>query len=48
MKTSYWFLGVIAILMWNGMIARRDAELFRAYDQICAQQPHNPQCIYSK
>jgi hypothetical protein len=48
MKTSYWFLAVIGILMYNGMIARRDAEMFKAYDQVCAQQPHNPNCHYTK
>lgn len=48
MKTSYWFLAVIGILMYNGMIARRDAKMFKAYDQVCAQQPHNPNCGYAK
>ena len=48
MKTSYIFLAFIAILMYNGMIARRDAEMFKAYDQVCAQQPNNPKCIYAK
>jgi hypothetical protein len=48
MKTSYWFLGVIAILMWNGVLIKRDQELFKAYDQVCAEQPHHPNCRYAK
>jgi hypothetical protein len=49
MKTSYWFLGIIAILMWNGLIIKRDQELFKAYDKVCAElpQPH-PECRYAK
>jgi hypothetical protein len=49
MKTSYWFLAVIAILMWNGLIIKRDKELFETYDKVCAElpQPH-PDCRYSK
>jgi hypothetical protein len=48
MKTTYIFLAVIGILMYNGMLAKRDQELFKAYDRACAQQPHNPNCIYAK
>lgn len=49
MKTSYWFLAVIAVLMYNGILAKRDQELFKAYDKVCAElsQPH-PDCRYSK
>lgn len=49
MKTTYVFLAVIAIIMYNGMLAKRDAELFRAYDKVCAElpQPH-PDCRYAK
>ena len=49
MKTSYWFLAVIAILLYNGVLAKRDQELFKAYDKVCAElpQPH-PDCRYSK
>jgi hypothetical protein len=49
MKTTYIFFAAIAILMWNGMIARRDVELFKAYDKACAElpQPH-PNCKYAK
>jgi hypothetical protein len=45
---TYIFLGVIAVLMWNGMLIKRDQELMKAYDKACAQQPHNPNCIYAK
>lgn len=48
MKTTYIFLAFIAILMYNGMLAKRDQDLFKAYDRACAQQPHNPNCIYAK
>ena len=49
MKTSYWFLAVIAILMWNGMLAKRDQELFKAYDKVCAELTiPNPDCRYAK
>jgi hypothetical protein len=49
MKTSYWFLAIIGILMWNGMIIKRDQELFKAYDKVCAElsQSH-PHCHLSK
>ena len=38
MKTSYIYLGVIAILMWNGLIIKRDQELFKAYDACCTHK----------
>jgi hypothetical protein len=49
MKTSYIFLAFIAILMWNSMLIKRDRELFKAYDKVCAElpQPH-PNCRYAK
>ena len=49
MKTSYWFLAVIAILMWNGMLIKRDQQMFEAYDKACAELPTgHPDCIYAK
>lgn len=48
MKTTYIYLAFITILMYNGMLAKRDQDLFKAYDRACAQQPHNPNCIYAK
>lgn len=49
MKTSYIFLGVIAIIMYNGMLIKRDAKMFEAYDRACAQLPtSHPDCIYAK
>lgn len=48
MKITYIYLAFIAILMYNGMLAKRDQDLFKAYDRACAQQPHNPNCIYAK
>ena len=49
MKTSYWFLAVIPILMYNGFLIKRDQKLFEAYDKVCAElpQPH-PNCRYAK
>ena len=49
MKTYHWFFLVIAILMWNGMVIKRDQELFKAYDKACAEfpQPH-PNCRFAK
>jgi hypothetical protein len=43
------FFAFITILMWNGILIKRDKELFKAYDQACAAlpQPH-PDCRYSK
>ena len=38
MKTSYWFLAIIAILMWNGMMIKRDQEMFKAYDACCTHK----------
>lgn len=49
MKTSYWFLAVIAIIMYNGVLIRRDQQLFKAYDRACAELPTgHPDCRYSK
>lgn len=49
MKTSYIFLGVIAIIVYNGFLIKRDRQLIKAYDKVCAElsQPH-PDCRYSK
>lgn len=49
MKTSYIFLGVIAIIVYNGFLIKRDQQLIKAYDKVCAElsQPH-PDCRYSK
>lgn len=49
MKVSYIFLAFIGILMYNAALAQRDAELFKAYDTVCATLPLNhPDCRYSK
>jgi hypothetical protein len=48
MKTSYIYLGVIAILLWNGMLIKRDKELFNAYDKVCVELPQHPKCRYAK
>jgi hypothetical protein len=49
MKTTYVFLAVIAIIMYNGVLAKRDRELFKAYDKVCAElSQHHPNCKYSK
>ena len=49
MKTSYIFLGFIAILLWNGMLIKRDQEMFKAYDKACAQViKYTPECRYAK
>jgi len=49
MKTSYWFLAVIAILMWNGFLIKRDQKMFEAYDRACAELPTgHPDCIFAK
>lgn len=37
MKTSYIFLAVIGILMYNVILIKRDQELFGAYDTKCAE-----------
>ena len=49
MKTSHVFLALITILMWNALIIKRDQEMFKAYDQVCAElsQSH-PNCRYAK
>lgn len=51
MKTTYIFLGVIAILMWNVFLIQRDKKMFDAYDNLtpkehaCKQQAHwHPDC----
>jgi len=49
MKTYQWFFLVIAILMWNGMLIKRDQKMFEAYDQACAALPKpHPDCRYAK
>jgi hypothetical protein len=49
MKTYYWFFLVIAILMWNGMLIKRDAKMFEAYDRACAELPTgHPDCVFAK
>jgi len=49
MKTSYWFLAVIGILMYQGLMVQRDQKMFNAYDRVCAElpQPH-PDCRYAQ
>lgn len=46
---TFVFLAFIGILMYNGMLIKRDVELFKAYDKVCAElpQPH-PNCRYAK
>ena len=49
MKTSYWFLAVIGILMYNGLLAQRDARMFEAYDRACAELPTgHPDRVFAK
>jgi hypothetical protein len=49
MKTSYIYLGLITILMWNGMLIKRDQELFKAHDRVCAELPKShPDCQLTK
>jgi len=48
MKSTYIFLGVIAILLFNLAVIKRDKQLFEAYDKVCAEQPHNFKCKYAK
>lgn len=49
MKVTYIFLAFIGILMYNVAIAKRDVELFKAYDTVCASLPApHPNCRYSK
>jgi hypothetical protein len=49
MKTTYIFLAFIGILMYNVALAKRDHELFKAYDQACAALPKpHPDCRYAR
>ena len=49
MKTSYWCLAVIAILMYNGLLIKRDQKMFDAYDRACAELPTgHPDCVFAK
>jgi hypothetical protein len=38
MKTYHWFFLVIAILMWNGMLIKRDQNMFDGYDKMNAKE----------
>ena len=50
MKTSYLFLAVIGILMYNAMLIRRDDQLFKhhyqtkAHQEFCASTTFHPDC----
>lgn len=49
MKTLYISLAVIAVIAYNGMLIKRDKQLFNAYDRVCAELPKpHPDCRYSK
>ena len=49
MKPLYIFLAVIAIIAYNGILIKRDKQLFNAYDPVCAELPKpHPDCRYSK
>jgi len=49
MKTTYVFLAVIGILMYNAFLIQRDDKMFKAYDQACAALPKpHPDCRYAK
>ena len=43
MKTTYIYLGVIAILMWNGFLIKRDDAMYKAYDA-CNHFTYHPDC----
>ena len=48
-EITYIFLAFIAILMWNGILIKRDKELFKVYDRTGATLPSpHPDCRYSK
>ncbi len=49
MRTPYWFFLVIAILLWNSMLIKRDQKMFEAYDRACAELPvGHYDCRYAK
>mgnify|MGYP001555988456 CR=1 FL=1 len=49
MKLFHVSLAVIAIIAYNGVLIRRDKEMFEAYDKICAELPQShPDCRYAK
>ena len=49
MKTTYIFLAFIGILMYNIFLTQRDARMFEAYDQACAELPTgHPDCVFAK
>jgi len=49
LNPTYIFLAFIAVLMWNGMLNKRDAEMFKAYDKVCASLPvGHPNCQFAK
>jgi len=49
MKPIYIILASIAILGYNVVLIKRDANMFEAYDRACAQLPTaHPDCIFAK
>ena len=48
-EITYIFLAFIGILMYNVALAKRDVELFKAYDSKCAEISNShSHCRYSK
>jgi hypothetical protein len=43
MKNYHWYFLILAILMWNGMMIKRDQQMLKAYDA-CLQFTHHPDC----
>lgn len=50
MKLHYLILGGMGFIIgWNVFLIQRDQELFKAYDQACAElSSSHPNCRYSK
>jgi hypothetical protein len=41
-------LAFIAILIWNGLLIKRDQQLLQTYDKICSEISDHPHCRYAK
>jgi len=49
MKPHYIILGIVVMLGYNSFLAKRDVELFEAYDKKCAELSSPiPECRYAK
>lgn len=49
MKLHYIIIAVVSIIVYNGLIIKRDQRMFESYDKVCASLPvGHPDCVFAK